>query len=200
MLKIRTLGLGLGQKTWIRTLGLVDQWKCKSRARKCWWWRIHRWLLDRDGCPILHIPPSPTYLIQIHLLKQIQDLGLRIHRNPDNFQVQYKYENSPAKGNNSFEIRYFPILSLCPHGFRGSNLSVCTCNHEFIEIHMNINSHICQWELLFFPIFSNEKDTRPSIHIYMCVSTSGDTLCRDNCQLIGMPFFHTRSAGKNNRD
>ena len=29
---------------------------------------------------------------------------------------------------------------------------------------------------------------------------SGDTLCRDNCQLIGMPFFHTRSAGKNNRN
>ena len=22
--------------------------------------------------------------------------------------------------------------------------------------------------------------------------TSGETLCRDNCQLIGMPFFHTR--------
>ena len=32
------------------------------------------------------------------------------------------------------------------------------------------------------------------------VSSSGDTLCRDNCQLIGMPFFHTRSAGKNNRN
>ena len=30
--------------------------------------------------------------------------------------------------------------------------------------------------------------------------TSGETLCRDNCQLIGMPFFHTRSAGKNNRN
>ena len=29
---------------------------------------------------------------------------------------------------------------------------------------------------------------------------SGETLCRDNCQLIGMPFFHTRSAGKNNRN
>ena len=31
-------------------------------------------------------------------------------------------------------------------------------------------------------------------------SISGETLCRDNCQLIGMPFFHTRSAGKNNRN
>ena len=30
------------------------------------------------------------------------------------------------------------------------------------------------------------------------VSTSGETLCHDNCQLIGMPYFHTRSAGKNN--
>ena len=34
--------------------------------------------------------------------------------------------------------------------------------------------------------------------IMMRVDISGDTLCRDNCQLIGMPFFHTRSAGKNN--
>ena len=32
------------------------------------------------------------------------------------------------------------------------------------------------------------------------VTTSGDTLCRDNCQLIGMPFFYTRLAGKNNRN
>ena len=32
------------------------------------------------------------------------------------------------------------------------------------------------------------------------VVISGETLCRDNCQLIGMPFFHTRSAGKNNRN
>ena len=32
------------------------------------------------------------------------------------------------------------------------------------------------------------------------VCSSGETLCRDNCQLIGMPFFHTRSAGKNNRN
>ena len=30
--------------------------------------------------------------------------------------------------------------------------------------------------------------------------TSGETLCRDNRQLIGMPFFYTRSAGKNNRN
>ena len=30
--------------------------------------------------------------------------------------------------------------------------------------------------------------------------TSGETLCRDNCQLIGMSFFYTRSAGKNNRN
>ena len=30
--------------------------------------------------------------------------------------------------------------------------------------------------------------------------TSGETLCRDNCQLISMPYFHTRSAGKNNRN
>ena len=29
---------------------------------------------------------------------------------------------------------------------------------------------------------------------------SGETLCRDNCQLIGMPYFRTRSAGKNNRN
>ena len=29
---------------------------------------------------------------------------------------------------------------------------------------------------------------------------SGDTLCCDNCQLIGMPYFHSRSAGKNNRN
>ena len=29
---------------------------------------------------------------------------------------------------------------------------------------------------------------------------SGETLCHDNCQLIGMPFFHTRSTGKNNRN
>ena len=32
------------------------------------------------------------------------------------------------------------------------------------------------------------------------VVTSGETLCRDNCQLIGMPYFRTRSAGKNNRN
>ena len=32
------------------------------------------------------------------------------------------------------------------------------------------------------------------------MNTSGETLCRDNCQLIGMPFFHTRSAGENNRN
>ena len=32
------------------------------------------------------------------------------------------------------------------------------------------------------------------------IITSGETLCRDNCQLIGMPFFRTRSAGKNNRN
>ena len=32
------------------------------------------------------------------------------------------------------------------------------------------------------------------------ICTSGETLCRDNCQLIVMPFFHTRSAGKNNRN
>ena len=32
------------------------------------------------------------------------------------------------------------------------------------------------------------------------VSCCGDTLCRDNCQLIGMPFFHTRSAGENNHN
>ena len=30
--------------------------------------------------------------------------------------------------------------------------------------------------------------------------TSGETLCRDNCQLIGMPFFCTRLAGKTNRN
>ena len=29
---------------------------------------------------------------------------------------------------------------------------------------------------------------------------SGETLCLDNCQLIGMPFFHTRLAGKNNHN
>ena len=38
------------------------------------------------------------------------------------------------------------------------------------------------------------------IPVCASVSTSGDTLCRDNCQLIGMPFFYTRSAGKNNRN
>ena len=32
------------------------------------------------------------------------------------------------------------------------------------------------------------------------IEISGETLCRDNCQLIGMPYFHTRSAGKNNRN
>ena len=32
------------------------------------------------------------------------------------------------------------------------------------------------------------------------ISTSGETLCRDNCQLIDMSFFYTRSAGKNNRN
>ena len=32
------------------------------------------------------------------------------------------------------------------------------------------------------------------------IASSGDTLCRDNCQLIGVPFFHTRSADKNNRN
>ena len=36
--------------------------------------------------------------------------------------------------------------------------------------------------------------------IIQCITISGDTLCRDNCQLIGMPFFYTRSAGKNNRN
>ena len=34
----------------------------------------------------------------------------------------------------------------------------------------------------------------------MRIAISGETLCRDNCQLIGIPFFHTRSAGKNNRN
>ena len=34
----------------------------------------------------------------------------------------------------------------------------------------------------------------------LCLSISGETLCRDNFQLIGLPFFHTRSAGKNNRN
>ena len=43
-------------------------------------------------------------------------------------------------------------------------------------------------------IFDNNKGTLRN------VITSGETLCRDNCQLIGMPFFHTRSAGKNNRN
>ena len=33
-----------------------------------------------------------------------------------------------------------------------------------------------------------------------CIITGGETLCRDNCQLIGMLFFHTHSAGKNNRN
>ena len=33
-----------------------------------------------------------------------------------------------------------------------------------------------------------------------CMVISGETLCRDNCQLIGMPYFHTHSAGKNNRN
>ena len=32
------------------------------------------------------------------------------------------------------------------------------------------------------------------------VEISGETLCRDNCQLIGMLFFHTHLAGKNNRN
>ena len=32
------------------------------------------------------------------------------------------------------------------------------------------------------------------------LSASGETLCRVNCQLIGMSFFYTRSAGKNNRN
>ena len=32
------------------------------------------------------------------------------------------------------------------------------------------------------------------------VDISGETLCRDNCQLIGMSFFPTRSAGKINRN
>ena len=37
-------------------------------------------------------------------------------------------------------------------------------------------------------------------YLLTTVETSGETLCRDNCQLIGMPFFYTRSAGKNNRN
>ena len=37
-------------------------------------------------------------------------------------------------------------------------------------------------------------------HLPERMHSSGETLCRDNCQLIGMPYFHTRSAGKNNRN
>ena len=38
------------------------------------------------------------------------------------------------------------------------------------------------------------------ILVLLRLFSSGETLCRDNCQLIGMPFCHTRSAGKNNRN
>ena len=32
------------------------------------------------------------------------------------------------------------------------------------------------------------------------ILTSGETLCRDNCQLIGMPFFILARQAKNNRN
>ena len=43
-----------------------------------------------------------------------------------------------------------------------------------------------------------KMDRNQDVCFILC--TSGETLCRDNCQLIGMPFFYTRSAGKNNRN
>ena len=45
---------------------------------------------------------------------------------------------------------------------------------------------------------AEEMETVIAVDVLRHVCISGDTLCRDNCQLIGMPFFHTRSAGKNN--
>ena len=42
---------------------------------------------------------------------------------------------------------------------------------------------------------------KPILHTgSVTLHSSGETLCRDNCQLIGMPYFHTRSAGKNNQE
>ena len=53
--------------------------------------------------------------------------------------------------------------------------------------------------LLHIPT-TNEKSLKKGKLETRSVESSGETLCRDNCQLIGMPYIHTRSAGKNNRN
>ena len=49
-------------------------------------------------------------------------------------------------------------------------------------------------------LFRFSFSIKMSCHHNTNIAVSGETLCRDNCQLIGIPYFHTRSAGKNNRN
>ena len=60
-----------------------------------------------------------------------------------------------------------------------------------------------EFNQVMFGFFRNEKEIMIMVMVMVMMilmSISGDILCRDNCQLIGMPYFHTRSAGKNNRN